>query len=394
VSPRCKLSAGTHPWQAGLIETQQEFSIRTLHGNEDPEAMAGDLMASELGNRPREVFRHLVEAYLSSGEPVGSRTLSQRLPQTLSPASIRNVMADLESMGLLYAPHTSAGRVPTEKGLRLFVDGMLQVGDLTSEERAAIEERIAASGRPLEDVLGQAASLLSGLSRCAGLLLAAKQEVPLKHVEFVAIAPGKALAILVGADGSVENRLINIPLGLLPSTLTEAGNYLSAKLQGRTLEAAKAEILKEIEEDRAELDTLTARVVAEGLATLSARPHEGADPAGDKILIVRGASKLLEDIEAQSDLERVRTLFDDIERKNDLIGLLELARQGEGVHIFIGSENKLFSLSGSSIVAAPYADAKGKVVGVLGVIGPTRLNYARIIPMVDYTARVVGRLLA
>jgi heat-inducible transcriptional repressor len=302
-------------------------------------------------------------------------------------------MADLESMGLLYAPHTSAGRVPTEKGLRLFVDGMLQVGDLTSEERAAIEERIAASGRPLEDVLGQAASLLSGLSRCAGLLLAAKQEVPLKHVEFVAIAPGKALAILVGADGSVENRLINIPLGLLPSTLTEAGNYLSAKLQGRTLEAAKAEILKEIEEDRAELDTLTARVVAEGLATLSARPHEGADPAGDKILIVRGASKLLEDIEAQSDLERVRTLFDDIERKNDLIGLLELARQGEGVHIFIGSENKLFSLSGSSIVAAPYADAKGKVVGVLGIIGPTRLNYARIIPMVDYTARVVGRLL-
>jgi heat-inducible transcriptional repressor len=356
--------------------------------------MQGDLITSELGSRPREIFRHLVEAYLTSGEPVGSRTLSQRLPVNLSPASIRNVMADLEAMGLLYAPHTSAGRVPTEKGLRLFVDGMLQVGDLTREERAAIEEHIAASGRPLEDVLSQAASLLSGLSRCAGLLVAAKQEVPLKHVEFVPVGAGRALAILAGVDGSVENRLIDIPLGLPLSVLTEAGNYLSAKLQGRTLEAAKGGILKEIEEQRAELDALTARIVAEGLATLSARPHEATDAAGDKILIVRGASNLLEDIEAQSDLERVRTLFDDIERKSDLIALLELARKGEGVHIFIGSENKLFSLSGSSIVAAPYADAKGKVVGVIGVIGPTRLNYARIIPMVDYTARVVGRLLA
>jgi len=356
--------------------------------------MQGDLITSELGSRPREIFRHLVEAYLSSGEPVGSRTLSQRLPVTLSPASIRNIMADLEGMGLLYAPHTSAGRVPTEKGLRLFVDGMLQIGDLTREERAAIEDRIAASGRPLEDVLSQAASMLSGLSRCAGLLVAAKREVPLKHVEFVAIAAGKALAILVGADGTVENRLIDVPLGLPPSVLTEAGNYLSAKLQGRTLEVAKGDILKEIEEQRAELDSLTACIVAEGLATLSARPREGADAAGDKILIVRGASNLLEDIEAQTDLERVRTLFDDIERKSDLIALLEHARKGEGVHIFIGSENKLFSLSGSSIVAAPYADAKGKVLGVIGVIGPTRLNYARIIPIVDYTARVVGRLLA
>jgi heat-inducible transcriptional repressor len=236
--------------------------------------------------------------------------------------------------------------------------------------------------------------MLSGLSRCAGLLLAAKQEAPLKHIEFVAISPGKALAILVGADGSVENRLIDTPLGLPPSALSEAANYLSAKLQGRTLDAARSEILKEIEEQRAQLDSLTAQIVAEGLATLSARPRTGSDAAGDKILIVRGASNLLEDIEAQSDLQRVRTLFDDIERKNDLIGLLELARKGEGVRVFIGSENKLFSLSGSSIVAAPYADTNGKVVGVIGVIGPTRLNYARIVPMVDYTARMVGRLLA
>ena len=355
---------------------------------------ASDLIAVELGLRPREVFRHLVEAYLSSGEPVGSRTLSQRLPLTLSPASIRNVMADLEQMGLLYAPHTSAGRVPTERGLRLFVDGMLQVGDLTSDERNAIEERLAAQGRPLEDVLTQAATMLSGLSRCAGLLVAAKQETALKHVEFLHITPGKALAVLVGLDGSVENRLIDTPLGLPPSALTEAGNYLSAKLQGRTIEAVKGEILKELEDERAELDQMTAKIVAAGLATLSARPQRGDGTPDDKNLIVRGASNLLEDIDAQSDLQRVRTLFDDIERKSDLIGLLELARKGEGVRVFIGSENKLFSLSGSSIVAAPYADAKGQVVGVIGVIGPTRLNYARIVPMVDYTARVVGRLLA
>jgi heat-inducible transcriptional repressor len=350
--------------------------------------------AVDLGARPREVFRHLVEAYLSSGEPVGSRTLSQRLPLALSPASIRNVMADLEKLGLLYAPHTSAGRVPTEKGLRLFVDGMLQVGDLTKEERSAIEERMSAAGRPLEDVLAQAVTMLSGLSRCAGLLVAAKQEVSLKHVEFVNIGPGKALAILVGTDGSVENRLIDTPLGLPPSALIEAANYLSAKLTGRTLEAAKSEILKEIDDERAELDSLTALIVAEGIATLSARPREGDGAMADKILIVRGASNLLEDVEAQSDLQRVRTLFDDIDRKSDLIKLLELAREGEGVRVFIGSENKLFSLSGSSIVAAPYADAKGKVVGVIGVLGPTRLNYARIVPMVDFTARVVGRLLA
>ncbi|MSP94478.1 MAG: heat-inducible transcriptional repressor HrcA [Alphaproteobacteria bacterium] len=356
--------------------------------------VSADFAVADLSSRPREVFRHLVEAYLGAGEPVGSRTLSQRLPLTLSPASIRNIMADLEKMGLIYAPHTSAGRVPTERGLRLFVDGMLQIGDLTSDERSTIEERLSASGRPFEDVLAQAASSLSGLSRCAGLLVAEKQEVALRHVEFVNVSPGKALAVLVGVDGSVENRLIDTPLGLPPSALTEAANYLSAKLAGRTLDAARGEILKEIEEQRAELDTLTAQIVAEGIATLSARPREGNAAAADRILIVRGASNLLDDVEAASDLQRVRTLFDDIERKNDLIALLEVARAGEGVRVFIGSENKLFSLSGSSVVAAPYADAKGKVVGVIGIIGPTRLNYARIVPMVDYTARVIGRLLA
>jgi heat-inducible transcriptional repressor len=337
-------------------------------------------------DRPREVFRHLVEAFLASGEPVGSRTLSQRLPLTLSPASIRNVMADLESMGLLYAPHTSAGRVPTEKGLRLFVDGLLEIGELAPDERVAIEARMSGSGQRIEDMLTQATQSLAGLSRCAGLMITAKQDSPLKHVEFVAVAPGKAMVIMVSEDGQVENRVIDTPVGLPPSAMQEASNYLGARLRGRTIDLARDEILAELDGEKRELDTLTAKVVAAGLATL-------AGP--EKVLIVRGAANLLDEkLEGQADLDRIRTLFEDIERKADLIQLLELAKDGAGVRIFIGSENRLFSLSGSSIVAAPYANAQGKIVGVIGVLGPTRLNYGRIIPMVDHTAKVIGRLLA
>ena len=342
-----------------------------------------------LGERPREVFRHLVEAFLAGGEPVGSRTLSQLLPLTLSPASIRNVMADLETMGLLYAPHTSAGRAPTEKGLRLFVDGLLEVGELAPDERASIESRMSGTGHRLEDVLTQATTLLSGLSNCAGLVVSSKQDAILKHVEFTAIGPGKALVIMVSEDGQVENRLIDTPIGLPASALSEASNYLNARLRGRTLDSARAEVLADLEGERAELDALTKKIVSEGLATLS-MPAGNSD---EKVLIVRGTSHLLDTVEARDDIERVRTLFEDIERKNDLIRLLELAKEGDGVRIFIGSENRLFSLSGSSIVAAPYANAAGKIIGVIGVLGPTRLNYGRIIPMVDHTAKVVGRLL-
>ena len=344
------------------------------------------VMPQGFTDRPREVFRHLVEAFLASGEPVGSRTLSQRLPLALSPASIRNVMADLESMGLLYAPHTSAGRAPTEKGLRLFVDGLLEIGELAPDERVAIEARMSGTGQRIEDMLTQATQSLAGLSRCAGLMITTKQDSALKHVEFVAVAPGKALVIMVSEDGQVENRVIDTPIGLPVSALSEAGNYLGARLRGRTIDTARAEILAELDGEKLELDALTAKVVAAGLATL-------AGP--EKVLIVRGTANLLDNkLEGQADLERIRTLFEDIERKADLIRLLELAKEGDGVRIFIGSENRLFSLSGSSIVAAPYANAQGKIVGVIGVLGPTRLNYGRIIPMVDHTAKVIGRLLA
>jgi heat-inducible transcriptional repressor len=351
------------------------------------------MLAGELGERSRDILRHLVDAYLSSGEPVGSRTLSQRLPHSLSPASIRNVMADLETLGLLYSPHTSAGRVPTERGLRLFVDGLLEIGELSPAERAAIEARISPPTRGLEDVLTQATMMLSGLSRCAGLVVAPKQEIALKHIEFVGVAPGRALVVIVTEDGQVENRLINTPPGLPMSALTEASNYLNARLRGRTIDDARSEILAELDGERAELDQLTAKIVAEGLATLAV-PNHPEHTEAEKVLIVRGTSHLLDTVEAQTDLARVRMLFEDIERKNELIHLLELAKQGDGVKIFIGSENRLFSLSGSSIVAAPYANAQGKVIGAIGVLGPTRINYARIIPMVDHTAKVVSRLFA
>ncbi len=343
-----------------------------------------------LDRRSREIFRQIVESYLGTGEPVGSRHISRRLPLTLSPASVRNVMADLESLGLIYAPHTSAGRLPTEYGLRFFVDALLEVGDLAVEERRQIEAQVKAAdpGRTVETLLADASQALSGLSRGAGVVLAGKVDLRLKHVEFIRIEPTRGLVVLVGEDGSVENRLIDLEPGTTPSALIEAGNYLNTHIRGRTLADARAEMERRQHESRAELDRLTSGLVEAGLASWAE-----AGIGHPETLIVRGRANLLDDVTAIEDLERVRLLFDDLETQRELIRLLGLAEAGEGVRIFIGSENKLFSLSGSSLVVSPYRDSEQRVVGVLGVIGPTRLNYARIIPMVDYTAKVVGRLL-
>jgi heat-inducible transcriptional repressor len=342
----------------------------------------------QLNERSREIFKRIVETYLTTGEPVGSRNLSRALPMTLSPASVRNVMSDLESLGLIYAPHTSAGRLPTQTGLRLFVDGLLEVGDISLEERNQIESRIAGSGRrrAVEELLGEAGEMLSGLSRCAGVVLVDKQSKRLKQVEFVSLGEGRALAVLVGEEGDVENRIVALPDGLPLSSLREATNYLNARIGGLTLAEARARIEREIEERRAQLDALTASIVTAGLATWSGDGDER------KSLIVCGRSHLLEDVRVMEDLERVRLLFEDLDTKTDLIQLLGLAEGAEGVRIFIGSENKLFSLSGSALIVSPFEDTEQKIVGVLGVIGPTRLNYARIIPMVDYTAKLLGRL--
>lgn len=343
---------------------------------------------AKLDQRSRAILRHIVEAYLATGEPVGSRNLARALPMTLSPASVRNVMSDLEQIGLIYAPHTSAGRLPTQMGLRLFVDGLLQVGELTEEERRHIESQIGAKRETSMDrVLTEASEMISGLSHCAGMVLAEKQVSRLKHIEFVPLEPRKALAVLVGEDQSVENRVVTLPAGLPPSALAEATNFLNAHVRGMTMSEARAHIEKLLADAKEQLDVLAQKVIEAGLA-------EWSGQIGDRrSLIVRGQSNLLKEVNALHDLDSIRQLFDELEAKRELIQLLGLADQAEGVRIFIGSENKLFSLSGSSLVVAPFHDDTRKVIGVLGVIGPTRINYARIIPMIDYTARLVGRLL-
>ena len=342
-----------------------------------------------LNERSREIFRQIVEIYLATGEPVGSRNLSRILPMPLSPASVRNVMSDLEQLGLICAPHTSAGRLPTELGLRFFVDALMQIGDLTEVDRRAIEAQVMGrgGGRSMENVLTEASQMLSGLTRAAGVVMTSKINARLKHIEFVRLEPERALAVLVAEDGQVENRVLNIPTGLPTSALTEAANFLNAHIRGKTLADLRGDLERMVKAGRAELDQLTQKVVSAGLASWSGGGND------DRKLIVRGHAQLLEDLTALDDLERVRSLFDTLETKQGVIDLLGLAERADGVRIFIGSENKLFSLSGSSTIIAPYRDNEGRIVGVLGVIGPTRLNYARVIPMVDYTARMVSRLL-
>lgn len=343
-------------------------------------------MIHELSERSREIFRRIVDAYVETGEPIGSHTLARRLNIRLSPASIRNVMAELEGAGLLYAPHTSAGRLPTEAGLRFFVDGLLELGALSSDERTAIEAKCSADGRSMGDVLRDASEMLSGLSRCAGVVVAPKRDAHIKHIEFVGLSPGRALVILVTETGLVENLIAEIPRDMRASTLQQASNYLESRLSGRTFGEARDQIRKEIDERRAELDDLTARVVEAGLATW-------AGGSGPRSLIVRGQGHLLSDVTAIADLERIRKLFETLESEGDVLRLLDLADGAEGVRIYIGAENKLFDMAGCSLVVAPYGDSPDNIVGAIGVIGPARLNYARIIPMVDYTAKVVGRLI-
>ncbi|MBU3076550.1 heat-inducible transcriptional repressor HrcA [Sphingomonas quercus] len=342
---------------------------------------------AELSDRARAVFRVVVESYLGSGAPVGSRTISRLSGLNLSPASIRNVMQDLEELGLLAAPHVSAGRMPTETGLRLFVDGMMQAAEPSAEERAAIEQQLVQRGGPIEDALAAATAALSGLSACAGIVMVPKREPVLAQFGFVPLSPGRALAVLVGTDGTVENRVVDVPPGTSSSTLNQAANYVSARLSGYTLAEAQARLRAELSQGHAALDAAAHDLVERGLAIWS------EDGASRPVLIVRGQANLI-DQAAAADLERVRQLLDELEDKEEIARLLEGARHAPATRIFIGSENKLFSLSGSSVIAAPWHDAEGHVVGVIGVIGPTRLNYARVVPMVDFTAKTLSRLMA
>jgi heat-inducible transcriptional repressor len=345
---------------------------------------------SMLDDRSREIFRRIVESYLENGEPLGSRNLSRLLPMSLSPASVRNVMSDLESLGLIYSPHTSAGRLPTQSGLRFFVDAFMQVGRLSEEEQASIERQIRPTDRdqPLENLMADASLMLSGVSRGAGIVITAKSDPILKHVEFIRLEPTKALAVLVGDQNQVENRIIELPAGVTSSQLTEAANFLNAHLAGQTLPELRSQLKASKQAVQTELDALAQDLIERGLAVWSGGRDEGS-PAQ---LIVRGRANLLQGLDDAADLDRLRLLFNDLEKKDSLIEILDLAETGPGVRIFIGSENKLFSLSGSSLIVAPYRDGEDRIVGAVGVIGPTRLNYSRIVPMVDYTAQLFARL--
>jgi heat-inducible transcriptional repressor len=340
---------------------------------------------SELDARARDIFRRIVETYLETGEPVGSRTISRGGVQ-LSPASIRNTMQDLAELGLLGAPHTSAGRLPTHAGLRLFIDGLLEVGDVGEEDRRNIEARLSAHGRNFDEALNEASAILSGLAGGAGVVVSPVRDAGVKHVEFVTLGDDQALAIMVFDDGLVENRLMRRPTGVTPAALQEASNFLNARLRGKTLGEAKIDVAAELARARRELDNVAAKLIEDGLAAWSG--GEGASRA----LIVRGRANLLSGSTAV-ELDRIRMLFDDLEQKEQLIGLLDNVRDAQGVRIFIGAETRLFSLSGSALIAAPYMSGRQKVLGAIGVIGPARLNYARIIPLVDYTAKALGRLM-
>ncbi len=340
-----------------------------------------------MNDRSREVFRKVVEGYLSSGEPVGSRTLTRSLDEKVSAATIRNVMQDLEFLGLLDSPHISAGRVPTQLGLRMFVDGLLEVRDLDLDDRQKIDETVTSNSQDVGSILDRVGSALSGVTHGASLVLTPKHEAAIKHIEFVPVGGDQALVVLVFADGHVENRLFTPPPGQTPSSMREAANFLNALVEGKTLSELQRTIKDDMADKRRELDALAATLVEQGLAVWD----ETADMSGR--LIVRGRSNLLAEETHADELERIRELFDDLERKRDIAEFLELTEEGDGVRIFIGSENKLFSLSGSSLVVSPYMNADRKIIGAVGVIGPTRLNYGRIVPIVDYTAQLVGKLL-
>ncbi|MEM9331481.1 MAG: heat-inducible transcriptional repressor HrcA [Pseudomonadota bacterium] len=344
----------------------------------------------DLDERSRDIFRHIVENYLTTGDPLGSRTISRSLSVNLSPATIRNVMSDLEMLGLIYAPHTSAGRMPTDIGLRFFVDSFLEIGNLAQEERTSIETQMkaASSEKTFDNVLAEASQLLSGLSRTAGLVVTTKADLRLKHIEFIRLEPTKALAVIVGENGSVENRIITLPAGTTASTLTEAANFINAKVAGQTITEANASLQHMQVAAKRELDELAGKLVDTGIATWA-----GSTDGQPGQLIISGHANLLGNLEAADDLERIRQLFGELEAKENFMRILELTEGGDGVRIFIGSENKLFSLSGSSVIVAPYKDNEQRVVGALGIIGPTRLNYARLVPMVDYTAKVISRIL-
>lgn len=345
-------------------------------------------MIDSLNERAQNILREIIDAYMETGEPVGSRTLARSLENSISAATIRNVMADLESIGLLYAPHTSAGRLPTQQGLRLYVDGLMEVGHLSREEQQRIDNQFGPEHGDLNlaNVLERTSATLSGLSSCAGLVVAPKTDKALKHIQFIKLEGRRLLIIMVAQDGSVENRVMETEDDIPDFALNAATNYLNSKIQGKNLTSLRQETFEDIERQRAQLDNITAALVKKGLALPPSAANEGH-------IIVRGQSHLLQDVKALEDLEHARNLLAKLEENRAIMSLLEETQDAEGVQIYIGSENRIFESSGWSMVLSPYRSEDRKIVGAIGVIGPTRLNYSRIIPLVDYTSKIMEKLI-
>ena len=376
------------PRRATPIDLLEVALLNEFNETAQPSMPDTKTILTEMNDRSREVFRRVVEGYLETGSPMGSRTLTRSLSEKVSAATIRNVMQDLEFLGLLDSPHVSAGRIPTELGLRMFVDGLLEVGNLAEQDREKLDATVGGNNADVAHKLDRIGAALSGVTQGASLVLSPKHEAPIRHIEFVSLSPTRALAVLVFADGHVENRIFAPPMGQTPSSMREAANFLNALAEGKTVSELKRIMQTEVKARRQEIDQLARDLIESGAAI-----WENEGDMGER-LIVRGRSHLLDSGGESEELERIRSLFDDLERKRDITEFLELTEEGEGVRIFIGSENKLFSLSGSSLVVSPYMNADRKIIGAVGVIGPTRLNYGRIVPIVDYTAQLVGKLIS
>jgi heat-inducible transcriptional repressor len=344
------------------------------------------MLSQDLNPRSRSILRILVDSYVSTGQAMGSRTLSAQLAgilgMELSPATIRNAMAELEEAGLLYSPHTSAGRLPTEAGLRLFVNSLMEVRPIDTALQAELEKQMDLPHLP--NALEKASMALSSLSQCAGLVAAPKIDRPFKQIEFVSLTSTRILAVWEALDGNVENRIIDTEMPITASDLQRASNYLNRHLHGRTLSEARLTIQAEIMKRQHELDALTINLVEQGLII------PGSEPG---LLIVRGQAHLLNDVKEIGELDRLRKLFTTLEQRETMLQLIEQTGNADGVQIFIGSENPLFDHSGCAMVLAPYKNSQQQVIGAIGVIGPARLNYNRIIGMVDYTAKILSGVL-
>ena len=341
----------------------------------------------ELSHRSKQIFKSVVETYLETGSPSGSETILKKGLIDLSSSSIRSILAELQKEGFLYAPHTSSGRLPTDKGMRLFVDGLLEFGRLSKNEQENIKQQCVSKGASFQDVLEEASKLISGLSNHAGIVVAPKFQNKIKHIEFIRLNNSQVMSIIASINGQIENRIINEKGLYSDNTLKEISNYLNSKYTNKNIDEIKKNIKDDIKNSKGRLEVLSKNLVKKGILELEPNTE-------NPYIFLHGQSSLLGDEIISKDLDQIRKLFDEIENKNTFVNILENTNAAKGVQIFIGSQNFLFKHSGLSMVMAPYKNKAQEIIGAIGVVGPTRLNYSRIVPLVDYTSKIIGKVLS